>query len=55
MVANDNKNLYKPKRQYTDRNSKSTTIPEFDVKISKISSILLLLNAHDESEVVEKV
>lgn len=55
MVADDNKNLYKAKRAYTDRNSKSSTLPVFDVKIMKISSILWLLNAHEENEVVEKV
>lgn len=55
MVADDNKNLYKPKRNYTDRNSKSSTLPMFDVKIMKISTILLLLNAQEENEVVEKV
>lgn len=55
MVADDNKNLYKAKRAYTDRNAKSSTLPVFDVKIMKISSILWLLNAHEENEVVEKV
>ena len=55
MVANDNKNFYKPKRNYTDRNSKSSTLPMFDVKIMKISTLLLLLHALEENEVVEKV
>lgn len=56
VVANaDNKNVYKTKRQYEDRNSKSLEFPVFDVKIMKISTILLLLDAQAEDEVVEKV
>jgi hypothetical protein len=55
LVNADNKNVYKTKRRFTDQNSKSLEFPVFDVKIIKISTVLLLLNAQEEDEVVEKV
>jgi hypothetical protein len=54
VSRNDKKNLYKSSRQYTDRNSKNFEFPDFDVKVTKIATVLLLLSS-DESDVVEKV
>jgi hypothetical protein len=50
----NNKNLYKTNRRHTDRNEKRLEFPEFDVKIMKISTMMLLLNAQ-EDDVVERV
>lgn len=50
----DNKNIYKSNRRHHDRNAKILEFPEFDVKIMKISTVMLLLKA-DEDDVVERV
>lgn len=50
----DSKNIYKSKRNYSDRNSSSLSFPEFDVKLSRISSVVLLLESK-ETDVVQRV
>lgn len=55
MVAKvDNKNIYRTNRRHTDRNAKPLEFPEFDVKIMKISTVMLLLKV-EEDDVVERV
>jgi hypothetical protein len=51
---NDTKNIYKSNRKYSDRNLKSFEFPEFDIKIVKLSSVILLLECN-EIDVVQKV
>lgn len=50
----DKKDIYKTNRRHTDRNEKPSEFPEFDVKIIKISTVILLLETQ-ENDVVEKV
>lgn len=53
-TKDDTKIIYKSNRRYTNRNSKSLNFPELDVKISKVSTVLLLLQS-SEHDLIEKV
>lgn len=48
------KNIYKTPHKHSDRNRASSEFPEFEVKIGKVSSMILLLESQ-EVEVVQKV
>lgn len=50
----DGKNVYKSSRQFSDRNSLNSPLPPLDIKVTKPSSVILLL-ASEEIEVVQKV
>jgi hypothetical protein len=55
-VSNDTKNIYNTNRQYEDRNdANKLDFPKFHVEISKISSVILLLQSTDDDDVVERV
>lgn len=53
-APNDAKNIYKSPLKYSDRNSSSSDFPELEIKITKISSAILLLQS-EEVEAVQKV
>lgn len=54
VVSNDAKNIYKSPLKHSDRNSCLTDFPELNIKFTKISSVILLLQS-EKTEVVQEV
>lgn len=52
--TNDTKNIYKSLRKYSNRNQANFDFPEFEIKIAKMSTVVLLLES-DEVDVVQRV
>lgn len=53
-VSNDAKNIYKSPQNHINRNSPILDFPELDIKLRKISSVILLLQC-EEIEIIQKV
>ena len=53
-AVGDGKNVYNSNRKHSDRNFTNSELAPFDIKVTKTSSVILLLDS-EEVEVVQKV